>query len=95
VESAPAIQLSPTAALLLQGILALVLVCGFGTLFRVDAGSRRDHLRDRHPQHRAGPDAGVHLLPGQTGMMLVLGLWGIWRLVSGGLLAWFWPKRPA
>lgn len=32
--------------------------------------------------------------PSVGGMMLIAAFWGVWHLVSGLLLAWFWGKRP-
>lgn len=77
---------------------ALALACGFGfgTLFRVDEGARRAITFETGIHNTAlGLTLVFTFFPDQTGMMIVLGLWGIWHLVSGGLLAWFWSKRPA
>lgn len=32
--------------------------------------------------------------PSVGGMMLIAAFWGVWHLVSGLTLAWFWGKRP-
>lgn len=33
--------------------------------------------------------------PDQTSMMVVAAFWGVWHLVSGGLLSWLWSRHPA
>ncbi|UTA46874.1 bile acid:sodium symporter family protein [Simiduia sp. 21SJ11W-1] len=32
--------------------------------------------------------------PNQTSMMAVAAFWGIWHLISGGLLSWLWNRKP-
>lgn len=69
---------------------------GFGTLLRIVEDSRRAMTFETGLHNTAlGLTLVFTFFPEQTGMMLVLGLRGIWHLVSGGLLAWFWSKRPA
>jgi BASS family bile acid:Na+ symporter len=31
---------------------------------------------------------------GMLGMAIIAAMWGVWHLISGGLLAWFWSKKP-
>jgi BASS family bile acid:Na+ symporter len=89
----------------LAGLFAIVLVhnagallCGFtfGTLFRLAEAERRAVTFETGIHNTAlGLTLVFTYLPGQSAMMLVLAWWGVWHLVTGGLLAWFWSKRPA
>ena len=77
---------------------ALALACGysFGRLFRVDAPAVRAITFETGIHNTAlGLTLVFSYFPSQTGMMLVLGWWGVWHLITGGLLAWFWSRRPA
>lgn len=77
---------------------ALALACGysFGRLFRVDGPARRAITFETGIHNTAlGLTLVFSYFPSQTGMMLVLGWWGVWHLITGGLLAWFWSRRPA
>lgn len=77
---------------------ALALACGysFGRLFRVDAAAGRAITFETGIHNTAlGLTLVFSYFPSQTGMMLVLGWWGVWHLITGGLLAWFWSRRPA
>ena len=77
---------------------ALALACGFsfGTLFRVGEAERRAVTFETGIHNTAlGLTLVFTYLPGQTEMMLVLAWWGVWHLVTGGALAWFWSRRPA
>ncbi|MDO9453146.1 MAG: hypothetical protein Q7J29_09830 [Stagnimonas sp.] len=77
---------------------ALALACGFsfGTLFKVGEGARRAITFETGIHNTAlGLMLVFTFLPSQTSMMLVLGWWGVWHLISGGALAWFWSRRPA
>ncbi len=31
---------------------------------------------------------------GMAGMAIIAAMWGVWHLVTGGLLAWYWGSRP-
>ena len=77
---------------------ALALACGYsvGRLFRVDAPATRAITFETGIHNTAlGLTLVFSYFPNQTGMMLVLGWWGVWHLITGGLLAWFWSRRPA
>lgn len=77
---------------------ALALACGFsfGTLFKVGEGARRAITFETGIHNTAlGLMLVFTFFPTQTSMMLVLGWWGVWHLISGGVLAWFWSRRPA
>ena len=77
---------------------ALALACGysFGRLFQVDAAAGRAITFETGIHNTAlGLTLVFSYFPSQTGMMLVLGWWGVWHLITGGLLAWFWSRRPA
>lgn len=76
----------------------LALACGqtFGRLYRVDAGARRAITFETGIHNTAlGLTLVFSYFPTQTSMMLVLGWWGVWHLITGGLLAWYWSRRPA
>ncbi len=77
---------------------ALALACGFsfGTLFKVGEGARRAITFETGIHNTAlGLTLVFTFFPSQTSMMIVLGWWGVWHLITGGLLAWFWSRRPA
>ncbi len=77
---------------------ALALLCGFGfgSVAAVGTRARRAITFETGIHNTAlGLTLVFTFFPTQTGMMLVLGWWGIWQLVSGGLLAWFWSRRAA
>lgn len=77
---------------------ALALACGFsfGTLFKVGEGARRAITFETGIHNTAlGLMLVFTFFPTQTSMMLVLGWWGVWHLISGVALAWFWSRRPA
>lgn len=76
----------------------LALACGysFGTLFKVGEAARRAITFETGIHNTAlGLTLVFTFFPTQTSMMLVLGWWGVWHLITGGLLAWFWSRRPA
>lgn len=78
----------------LHNLLALACGQGFGRLFAVDAPARRAITFETGIHNTAlGLTLVFTYFPTQTSMMLVLGLWGVWQLVTGGLLAWFWSRR--
>lgn len=81
---------------LLHNALALASGYGFARLFRADAAARRAIVFETGTHNTAlGLTLVFSYFPTQTGMMLVLGWWGVWHFVTGGLLAWYWSRRPA
>ena len=81
---------------LLHNALALASGYGLARLFRADAPARRAIVFETGTHNTAlGLTLVFSYFPTQTGMMLVLGWWGVWHFVTGGLLAWYWSRRPA
>ncbi|MES2883911.1 MAG: bile acid:sodium symporter [Pseudomonadota bacterium] len=81
---------------LLHNALALASGYGLARLFRADAAARRAIVFETGTHNTAlGLTLVFSYFPTQTGMMLVLGWWGVWHFVTGGLLAWYWSRRPA
>jgi BASS family bile acid:Na+ symporter len=74
----------------------LALACGFffGTLFRVQENERRAITFETGVHNTA---LGLTLIftyyQGLGGMALVVGWWGVWQLLTGGLLARWWSKQ--
>lgn len=92
------LQVLSTLFVLVLAHNALALACGFsiGTLFKVDEPARRAITFETGIHNTAlGLTLVFTYFPTQTSMMLVLGWWGVWHLVTGGALAWFWSRRPA
>ena len=77
---------------------ALSLATGFAmaSVFRVGEGERRAITFETGIHNVAlGLTLTFTYYQGLGGMALVLGWWGIWHLVTGGLLAYWWTKgRP-
>lgn len=76
---------------------ALALGCGFGmgTLFRVGEAERRAVTFETGIHNTAlGLTLVFTYFQNLGGMALVLAWWGIWHLVTGGLLARYWARRP-
>jgi BASS family bile acid:Na+ symporter len=75
---------------------ALALLTGFSlaTLFRVGEAERRAITFETGLHNTAlGLTLVFTYFQNVSGMALVLGWWGIWHLVSGGLLARWWSRR--
>lgn len=76
----------------------LALTCGFsfGTLFRVQDAERRAITFETGVHNTA---LGLTLIftyfQNSGGMALIVGWWGVWQLLTGGLLARWWAKRAA
>ena len=74
----------------------LALACGFsfGTLFGVHETERRAITFETGVHNTA---LGLTLIftyfQGLGGMALVVGWWGVWQLLTGGLIARWWSKR--
>lgn len=79
---------------MLHNLLALASGFGVGSLFRVTAGERRAITFETGVHNTAlGLTLVFSYFPTQTHMLLVLGWWGLWQLITGGALAWFWARR--
>lgn len=80
----------------LHNLLALASGFGVGSLFRVTAGERRAITFETGIHNTAlGLTLVFSYFPAQTDMLLVLGWWGLWQLITGGALAWIWAKTSA
>jgi BASS family bile acid:Na+ symporter len=78
----------------LHNVLALACGFSFGSLFRVEESERRAITFETGVHNTA---LGLTLIftyyQGLGGMALVVGWWGIWQLLTGGLIARYWAKR--
>lgn len=78
-----------------HNLLAILIGWTAGWLTRLPASERRAITLEVGIQN-----SGLALVllftfyPGVGGMMLIAAFWGVWHLVSGLALAWFWGKRP-
>lgn len=75
---------------------ALALACGFSfaSLFRVGEAERRAITFETGIHNTAlGLTLVFTYFQSQAEMMLVLAWWGVWHLITGGLLARFWAAR--
>lgn len=80
---------------LMHNLLALVSGFGVGTLFGVNASERRAITFETGIHNTAlGLTLVFSYFPSQSNMLLVLGWWGLWQLITGGTLAWVWARRP-
>lgn len=80
----------------LHNLLALACGFSFGTIFRVQENERRAITFETGVHNTA---LGLTLIftyyQGFGGMALVVGWWGIWQLLTGGLIAHAWSRRRA
>lgn len=75
----------------------LALCTGFGlaSLFRLGASERKAVTFETGIHNTAlGLTLIFSFYQGLGGMALVVGWWGVWHLVTGGLLARYWARRP-
>lgn len=80
----------------LHNLLALASGFGVGSLFGVTATERRAITFETGIHNTAlGLTLVFSYFPTQTNMLLVLGWWGLWQLLTGGVLAWLWSRRSA
>ncbi|MGP4845014.1 bile acid:sodium symporter family protein [Marinobacter sp. 1Y8] len=79
-----------------QNLLALGLGAVAGSLTRLPVGDRRAITMEVGIQN-----SGLALVilftffPDASGMILIAGFWGVWHLVSGLSLAWWWSRSKA
>ena len=79
---------------LLHNLLALASGFGVGSLFGVTPGERRAITFETGVHNTAlGLTLVFSYFPTQSNMLLVLGWWGLWQLITGGLLAWIWSRQ--
>lgn len=75
---------------------AIALLIGFGlaTLGRVSRADRRAITLETGIQNSGlGLILLFNFFPDQGSMMIITAFWGIWHLVSGSLLAFYWSRR--
>jgi BASS family bile acid:Na+ symporter len=79
---------------LAHNALALLSGYSFGTLFRLHEAERRAVTFESGIHNLAlGMTLIFTYFQGMGGMALVAGWWGVWHLVTGGLLARYWVSR--
>lgn len=83
-------------ALIVQDALALAFGYGTGVVARLDEGGRRAFTFETGIRNVGlGLVILLEHFRGLGGAMLIVAGWGVWHLVSGGLLAAFWATRDA
>lgn len=79
---------------LIHNGLALATGFSFGTVFRLHEAERRAVTFETGIHNTAlGLTLIFSYFQGLGGMALVMGWWGVWHLISGGLLARYWARR--
>lgn len=79
----------------LHNLIALALGYSSATVFRLSDPNRRTLTIETGIQN-----SGLALViifeyfNGLGGMAMIAAWWGVWHLVSGGLISWFWSRKP-
>lgn len=90
-------QIVPQLALVVaHNAMGLLLGWLCATAFKLPVADRRAVVIEGGMQN-AGLALGIIALQFQAdlGMVIIASLWGIWHIVSGGFLAWFWVNQDA